>query len=417
MVELEFLDEKETTNFFDEDEEQDDEIESLDFQKKQLKEISEIVISGTDWTTETILGQIVNENIQLNPRFQRRDAWNKKRKSRFIESIILGFPIPQIFLAHSKEHGKGKFIVLDGKQRLLTILQFYGKSEATKYNDFALTGLEFKPELNGCTYEAIKNNVGLSSVIDDLNNQTIRTTVIRSWRSESLLHKIFLRLNLETTPLSAQELRQALHPGEFVNFLDDRSFESHVLKKIFKNKNKEADFRMRDAELLLRYVAFHCFLTKYDGNIKKFLNMTCESLNEDWNHREDEIKNVVNKFEKAVEATISIFGDKNFAHVWMNQEKSYRSQFNRATLDAMVFYFSDDIIRESATRNKEQVETAFKELCSSSNDFIESVRGTTDVYGTYTRLSLWGKSLLTVLDVEFNVPEFFEGRIVFDGLR
>jgi Protein of unknown function DUF262 len=417
MVGLKLLEEKEIIDIFDEDEEQDDEIESLDLQKKQLKEISEIVISGTDWTTETILGQIVNENIQLNPRFQRRDAWNKKRKSRFIESIILGFPIPQIFLAHSKEHGKGKFIVLDGKQRLLTILQFYGKSEATKHNNFALTGLEFRPELNGCTYESIKNNVVLSSVIDDLNNQTIRTTVIRSWRSESLLHKIFLRLNLETTPLSAQELRQALHPGEFVNFLDDRSFESQVLKKIFKNKNKEADFRMRDVELLLRYVAFHCFLPKYDGNIKKFLNMACENLNEEWNEKEDDIRNVVNEFENAVEATISIFGEKNFAHVWVSEDEAYRSQFNRATLDAMVFYFSDEVIRESAKKNKEQVESAFKDLCSSSNDFIESVRGTTDVYGTYTRLSLWGKSLLDVLDVEFNVPEFFEGRIVFDGLR
>jgi hypothetical protein len=83
----------------------------------------------------------------------------------------------------------------------------------------------------------------------------------------------------------------------------------------------------------------------------------------------------------------------------------------------MVFYFSDEIIRESAKRNQEQVEAAFKKLCSSSNNFIESVRGTTDVDGTYTRLSLWGKSLLAVLDVKFNVPEFFEGRIVFDGLR
>jgi Protein of unknown function DUF262 len=417
MVGLKLLEEKEIIDIFDEDEEQDDEIESLDLQIKQLKEISEIVISGTDWTTETILGQIVNENIQLNPRFQRRDAWNKKRKSRFIESIILGFPIPQIFLAHSKEHGKGKFIVLDGKQRLLTILQFYGKSEATKHNKFALTGLEFRLELNGCTYESIKNNVVLNSVIDDLNNQTIRTTVIRSWRSESLLHKIFLRLNQESTPLSAQELRQALHPGEFVNFLDDRSFESQVLKKIFKNKNKEADFRMRDVELLLRYVAFYYFLPQYDGNIKKFLDMTCKVLNEEWDEKEDDIKDVVDGFENAVEATISIFGDKNFAHVWVSEEEAYRSQFNRATLDVMVFYFSDEIIRESAKRNKEQVEAAFKELCSYSNEFIESVRGTTDVYGTYTRLSLWGKSLLDVLDVEFNVPEFFEGRIVFDGLR
>ena len=145
--------------------------------------------------------------------------------------------------------------------------------------------------------------------------------------------------------------------------------------------------------------------------------MTCEILNKEWTDKEDDIKNVVNEFENAVKATISIFGDKNFAHVWVSEEEAYRSQFNRATLDAMVFYFSDEIIRQSAMENKEQVESAFKELCSSSNEFIESVRGTTDVYGTYTRLSLWGKSLLAILNIEFNVPEFFEGRIVFDGLR
>ena len=413
MVGIELLEEQETQNLFEEDEEQENEIESLDLQEKQLKEISEIVISGTDWTTETILGQIVSENIQLNPRFQRRDAWNKKRKSRFIESIILGFPIPQIVLASNKD--RGKYVVLDGKQRLLTILQFYGKSETTRNNAFALTGLEFRPDLKGCTYESLKNNIALSSALDDLNNQTIRTIVIRNWHSESLLHKIFLRLNQENTPLSAQELRQALNPGKFVNFLDDRSFESQVLKKIFKSKN--GDFRMRDVELLLRYVAFHYFLPKYDGNIKKFLNMTCEVLNKQWERKEDDIKNVFNEFENAVEATITIFGDKNFAHVWVSEEEAYRSQFNRATLDVMVFYFSDEIIRESARKNKEQVEAAFKELCASSSDFIESVRGTTDVDGTYIRLSLWGKSLLAVLDVKFNVPEFVEGQIVFDGLR
>jgi Protein of unknown function DUF262 len=412
MVGLELLEEKETTNLFEEDEDIEDETESPDLQQKQLKEISEIVISGSDWTTETILGQIVNENIQLNPRFQRRDAWNKTRKSRFIESIILGFPIPQIVLANNKE--RGKYVVLDGKQRLLTILQFYGKSE-TKNNNFALTGLEFRPELKGYTYESLQKDIALSSVLDDLNNQTIRTIVIRNWHSESLLYKIFLRLNLESTPLSAQELRQALYPGEFVNFLDDRSFESQVLKKIFKSKN--GDFRMRDVELLLRYVAFHYFLPQYDGNINKFLNMTCEVLNKEWNDKEDDIKETIVSFEKAVEATILIFGDKNFARVWVSEDEAYRSQFNRATLDVMVFYFSDEIIRESAKKNKEKVEDAFKELCSSSNDFRESVRGTTDVDGTYTRLSLWGKSLLAVLDVKFNVPEFCDNRITFHGLR
>src|SRR6478735_6597778 len=83
------------------------------------------VVSGTDWTTETIVSQLKRGNIQLNPRFQRRDAWKLDRKSRFIESLIVGLPIPQIVLAESKSE-RGKFIVLDGKQRLLSIVQYWG---------------------------------------------------------------------------------------------------------------------------------------------------------------------------------------------------------------------------------------------------------------------------------------------------
>ena len=413
MVELELLEEKEASDFFD-DQEEVNEFETAEQLKSESKEIPEIIVSGSDWTTETIFNQLIRRNIDLNPRFQRRDAWDKKRKSRFIESIILGLPIPQIVLADTKE--RGKYIVLDGKQRLLTILQFYGES-ATGNNKFALTGLEFRPELNGHNYESIKENIELNQLLFNLDNQTIRTILIRNWRTESLLYKIFLRLNMENTPLSAQELRQALHPGKFVSFLDDRSVESHILKKIFKSKSAaNGDLRMRDVELLLRYVAFHYFLPKYDGNIKGFLNMTCEVLNKEWDEKEDDIRNVVNQFENAVEATIFIFGDKNFSHVW--DTETYRKQFNRATLDVMTFYFCDETIRESAKKNKQNVEATFKKVCSSPNNgFRESVSGTTDVLGTYTRLSLWGKALLEVLDVSFNVPELIGDRIVFNGLR
>ncbi|MFN7656930.1 MAG: DUF262 domain-containing protein, partial [Dolichospermum sp.] len=105
---------------------------------------------------------------------QRRDAWDITLKSRFIESLILGFPVPQIVLAASQE--KGKFIVLDGKQRLLTILQFYGRSdEKIPNNAFALRNLEFRRDLIGKTYEDIRSDLFLSRDTDNLDNQTIRT--------------------------------------------------------------------------------------------------------------------------------------------------------------------------------------------------------------------------------------------------
>jgi Protein of unknown function DUF262 len=415
MPNLELLEEKEETSFFEEDEDQTNTLKSSDANRSlELEEIAGIVVAGTDWTTATVLDQLVRGNIQLNPRFQRRDAWTITRKSRFIESIILGFPIPQIVLA-SNEKERGKFIVLDGKQRLLTILQFYGKSE-TPNNKFALKDLEFRPELNGCTHEDLENSLLFAEILDPLDNQTIRTTLIRNWHTDNFLYKIFLRLNVESTPLSPQELRQALHPGEFVNFLDDQSIKSEALRKILKSKNP--DFRMRDVELLLRYVAFHYLLSEYRGNLKAFLDMTCEVLNKDWKKQADFVHSV-SQFEKAVDTTINIFGDKNFSRMWLSNSQVYRRQFNRAILDVMVFYFSDDIIREAAEKNKTAVENAFKELCSSSeNGFREAVEGTTkNIRETHIRLSLWGRALLDVLDLEFKLPELVDNRIIFNGLR
>ncbi|MFM6899575.1 MAG: DUF262 domain-containing protein, partial [Microcystis panniformis] len=160
MAQLEMLEEIEEVDFAEEEE--DIEGESANQKKLQLKEISETVVAGSDWTTATIRDQLIRENIQLNPRFQRRDAWNITRKSRFIESLILGFPVPLIVLAANNKE-KGKFIVLDGKQRLLTILQFYGDS-ATPNNSFTLKDLEFLDNLNGCQYQDLKNDFNLNDI-------------------------------------------------------------------------------------------------------------------------------------------------------------------------------------------------------------------------------------------------------------
>ncbi|UZO74607.1 DUF262 domain-containing protein [Microcystis aeruginosa str. Chao 1910] len=302
MAQLEILEEIEAVDVAEEEE--DIAGESANQKELQLEEISDTVVAGSDWTTATIRDQLTRENIQLNPRFQRRDAWNITRKSRFIESLILGFPVPLIVLAANNKE-KGKFIVLDGKQRLLTILQFYGDSD-TPNNSFTLKDLEFLDNLNGCQYQDLENDFNLNDISDQLDNQTIRTIVIRNWKTESFLHKIFLRLNVENTPLSSQELRQALHPGGFINFLDDRAIESQALKKIF--KSSYPDFRMRDTDILLRYVAFHYYLSDYRGDVQMLLDKTCQNFNQEWEKRSDEIINVVDQFEKAVQTTINIFG-------------------------------------------------------------------------------------------------------------
>jgi hypothetical protein len=106
------------------------------------------VLAATDWTAETILTQLRRGNIDLNPRFQRRDAWRTpSRKSRFIESIILGLPIPQIVLAERQDR-RGAYVVIDGKQRLLALRQFAAETDE-EFERLTLEGLEVRGDLNG----------------------------------------------------------------------------------------------------------------------------------------------------------------------------------------------------------------------------------------------------------------------------
>lgn len=124
---------------------------------------------STDWTTETIISQLRRGNINLNPRYQRRNAWGAIRKSLFIESLILGLPIPQIILAEERNQ-RGRFIVIDGKQRLLAIRQFASSKEDTDFPQLRLSGLADREDLNGSTYEKLHNDTSLG---DDLGREPI----------------------------------------------------------------------------------------------------------------------------------------------------------------------------------------------------------------------------------------------------
>ena len=226
-----------------------DDIQSYFDDTPVSEDMSDIISGSTDWTTDTIVKQVEKGNIELSPLFQRRDAWTVEKKSLFIESLVLGFPIPQIVLAQKN----GKFIVLDGKQRLLSLMQFFNREN---YTPFKLRGLTILKNLNGKSCDRLENELEFSAYLDKIENATIRTVVIKNWKNDDILYQIFWRLNTSSVPLSPQELRGALFPGEFVDFINQESSTSEFLKNIF---GGEEDFRMRDSELLIRYIAYKYF--------------------------------------------------------------------------------------------------------------------------------------------------------------
>jgi len=320
----------------------------------------------------------------------------------------LGLPVPEIVLAENKKK-KGSYIVIDGKQRLLTIRQFYSTDENKNFSRFKLSTLEILTELNGKTYSDLEKNAEFRSYQEALDNQSIRTVIIKNWPNDDFLHIVFHRLNTGSVALSSQELRQALHPGEFIDFSEQFSRESRTIQRML--RLKEPDNRMKDVELVIHYFAFKNFLPKYGGRYKKFLDDIVEELNHLWKEKEVEIKTQANDLNQAIDSTIAIFGfDDAFKKY---SSGSFQRTFNRTVFEIMVYYFSEDRIRTVALNKKSEIKTAYIHLCQNDTEFVRSIEiSTKNIDKVVKRYSTWGSVLSSILQIEISIPILVEGRIV-----
>ncbi|WP_084648735.1 DUF262 domain-containing protein [Rhodococcus sp. WB1] len=355
---------------------------------------------GTDWTVTTIIDQLSRGRFDLEPAFQRRDVWSDRKRARFIESLILGIPVPQVILAE-RPNARGKFIVLDGKQRLRSLQRFAGMDGTP----MRLTGLEVLRNLNGKTYDEIREDSALEQSVAALENQAIRAVVLRGWQSESLLYLTFLRLNSNVVGLSPQELRRALHPGPFMEYAMQTSAESSQLKEFLGGaRSTKPDFRMRDAEILIRHIALTTRISEYRGNLRRFLDETCEIMNREWDEVSPAVADSAEGLELAMNATNSIFGKHAFRRF---SNGRYESRKNRAVLDCMAFHLQDATVRAAALSSPESVRLAFEGACTQEERFQSSLTSTTKTRSAVlTRLGIWGRVLSTVTGVKtVDIPE------------
>ena len=385
-----------------------------------LSKFNQAVIWGTDWTTETMARQLEKGNIDLNPSFQRRDAWSEQEKSRLIESLMLGFPVPPIILAENKQK-KNSYLVIDGKQRLLSIRRFYSNvsekefkeknlKEKDAFKQLKLKGLDILKDFNGKTYSQMQ--VENAEYINNLDNQSIRTIVIKNWPDEAFLYTVFLRLNTGSKKLSPQELMQALKPGAFLYFLDDETANSTAIKDMLNNKG--ADPRMKDIELALRFFAFKCFPDKYKGNLKEFLDYTCENLNENWEAKEYIIRDLFAELEKSIVFLKDLFApDAAFSRY---TDGKCNGRFNRSIYEILTYYFSIKEVRIAVEKKKEEFVNKFVEL-NDNQEFVYAVSNTTKdinrVVIRFTKVSKILEDLLKDAEDNVSIPKFelIEGKI------
>lgn len=252
----------------------------------------DITSTPNDFNIQTIFSLIDNGVIKMPP-FQRNYVWDEKRASKLIESIILGLPIPQVFLY---EQGKNSFYVIDGQQRLLSIYFFIKQRFPTKEGRLVLreyftgdTKIDNSILSDDRYFKSFKLN--LPSQSNDEKNKfdklkydtlgdykytfeilrTIRSVVIKQNEpdDDSSIYEIFNRLNTGGQNLSPQEIRMSLYYSNFYKMLS----EINTMKEWRKILNQTTiDVHFKDVEILLRGIAMLFEYNEYKSPMGRFLN-------------------------------------------------------------------------------------------------------------------------------------------------
>lgn len=213
---------------------------------------------GADYTIDGLVKRMKNESFYVPP-FQRSYVWNQRQASRFIESLLMGLPVPGLFVF--KEPDSAKHLIVDGQQRLKTLQYFY--SGTFRERKFRL--LDVSEKWSQKSYDELGE--------DDrqrLDDSIIHTTIFKQELPEgdkSSIYEVFERINTGGIKLSAQEIRACVSHGSFIELLR-RMNDNKDWRAIYGTKSD----RLKDQELILRFLAFAYNRAAYKRPMRRFLD-------------------------------------------------------------------------------------------------------------------------------------------------
>ena len=278
-----------------------------------------IITYPADFTLEVLHQQWKSEEIIIPP-FQRHFVWSKPQASKLIESFLLGLPVPGIFLY--KENSDGKYLVIDGQQRLKSVFSYFDGVFSSGTRKFHLTGLNEESPFSMRSYDDLTETDQRK-----LKNSVLRAFIVQQIVPDdniSIFH-IFERLNTGGTFLANQEIRNCIYHGNFVDFLERLNGFSDWRKILGKN---DPDKRSKDVELILRFLAISDNL-QYKKPMKEYLS---KFMKHHQNASEETISTMEKKFKKTCSDVINSLGEKPF-HI--------RSGMNSAVFDSVMNAFSN----------------------------------------------------------------------------
>ena len=236
---------------------------------------------GADMPVDGLISRLDREDIFI-PEFQRNFVWTLAQASRFVESLLLGLPVPGIFLF--KEPETQKLMVVDGQQRLQSLRKFYeGHFEERKFKLIGV-GQEFENR----TYDDLSASDRIR--IDD---SIIHATIFQQaepGNDRSSIYSVFERLNTGGTPLTQQEIRACVYRGKLDKLLSELA-EDPSWRELYGKKNS----RKKDEEIILRFFSLYFNIEGYERSMKQFLNMFMDENRNPGREREDDLRKLFTK--------------------------------------------------------------------------------------------------------------------------
>jgi len=329
---------------------------------------------GADLSFREII-TMYDEGELLKPELQRKYVWDRNEASRFIESILMGLPVPSIFLA---QVGKKKLIV-DGYQRIMTIFEY------VKVGVFSKDRKSFKLSSSEKINERWRGKTFLELSEDDkitLRSSTIHAIVFEQKKpqDDTSLYQIFERINTSGRSLRPQEIRNCIYQGAFNKLLFDLNLDENW-RQLF--GDDEEDSRMTDVEFILRFFA----LKEMDFNkikitqisLKKYLNEYMAKYKDMGTEMEVKMKQEFLTCIKFINKNIGI----NAFHSNSHNSTEYVDRFHPTIFDAVTistFIFlnksSDQKVNNLKKKHLDLVcDDMFKDYISNRTTNVANIKG------------------------------------------
>ncbi|WP_334076678.1 DUF262 domain-containing protein [Paenibacillus sanfengchensis] len=251
---------------------------TLDEQLQEQKR--KVDFNSFDISVKELISMFESDIIDIAPEYQRQFRWEEERESALIESIFLGIPIPNLFMATNAD---GTWELIDGVQRLSTIIHFAGEEKLlekiNKESNLKLMGLKKITELNGKSF----NDLSKTHQLNFLLNSPLKVITLSDKSDVEVRFDLFERLNTGGVRLSDQEIRSCIFRGKFNNFLKELAANPDF-QSVVKLTDKQENDGTRE-ELVLRFFAYLNNSHNFEHSVVNFLNEYMKNAREDFDYQ------------------------------------------------------------------------------------------------------------------------------------